>query len=90
MVSITIQKWVMDGLIGWAMIAVLTLVVSIATRAPYPFFSTLGYSLFVGLIIGTPGGILLGRNRDGWIWPVAGSLLSAGVIGLILLLSKLI
>jgi hypothetical protein len=90
MVSITIQKWVMDGLIGWAMIAVLTLVVSIATRAPYPFFSTLGYSLFVGLIIGTPGGILLGRNHGRWIWPVAGSLLSAGVIGLILLLSKLI
>jgi hypothetical protein len=84
--SITMQKWVIDGLVGWATIAVLTLVVSVATRAPYSFFSTLGYSVFVGLIIGTPGGIVLGRIREGWIWPIVGGLLSAGVVGLVLLI----
>lgn len=88
--SITIQKWIMDGFVGWATIAVLTLVVSVATRAPYSFFSSLGYSVFVGLIIGTPGGILLGRIRNGWIWPFVGGLLSAGVVGLVLLIFKVI
>jgi hypothetical protein len=90
MVNITVQKWVIDGLIGWATVAVLTLVVSTATRAPYSFFANLGYALFVGLFIGTPGGILMGRIRDGWIWPVAGGLLSAGVVGLIVLLLNVI
>lgn len=87
---ITVQKWVIDGLIGWATVAALTLVVSAATRAPYSFFATLGYSLFVGLIIGTPGGMVLGRIRNGWIWPVAGGLLSAAVVGLVVLLFQVI
>ncbi len=84
------QEWIKDGLIGWATVAALTLIVSTATRAPYSFFSTLVYSLFVGLIIGTPGGILLGRRGDGWLWPVAGGLLSALIVGLILRLFKVI
>jgi hypothetical protein len=88
--TITVQKWIIDGLIGWATVAVLTLVVSAATRAPYSFFATLGYALFVGLVIGTPGGIVLGRTRDGWLWPVAGGLLAAGVVGLVLLIFNLI
>jgi hypothetical protein len=85
-----VQEWITDGLIGWATVAVLTLVVSAATRAPYSFFSTLVYSLFVGFIVGTPGGILLGRIRDGWIWSVAGGLLSAAIVGLILRIFKVI
>jgi hypothetical protein len=84
------REWLADGLIGWATVAVLTLVVSVATRAPYSFFSTLIYSLFVGFIVGTPGGILLGRLRDGWIWSAAGGLLSAAIVGLILWIFKLI
>lgn len=84
------QKWMIDGLIGWAAVAILTLVVSVATRAPYSFFSTFVYSLFVGLVVGTPGGILLGRIRDGWMWSAAGGLLSAGVVGLILLILRVI
>jgi hypothetical protein len=88
--TITVQKWVINGLIGGATVAALTLVVSVATRAPYSFFATLGYSLFVGLVIGVPGGILLGRTRDGWIWPVAGGLLAAAVVGLVVLLLNVI
>jgi hypothetical protein len=84
------QNWMIDGLIGWGTVAALTLIVSIVTNAPYSFFSTLVYSLFVGLIVGTPGGILLGRTRDGWIWPVAGGLLSALIVGLLLRLFKVI
>lgn len=84
------QGWAMDGLIGWATVATLIIVVSAATRAPYSFFSTLVYSLIVGLIVGAPGGIVMGRIRDGWIWPVAGSLLFSAVVGLILRLFKVI
>jgi hypothetical protein len=84
------QEWIIDGLIGWVTVAALTLIVSTATRAPYSFFSTLVYSLLVGLLVGTPGGILLGRIRDGWIWSVAGGLLSALIVGLILRLFKVI
>lgn len=86
----TVQKWITDGLIGWATVAVLVIVVSAATRAPYSLFSTLVYSLFVGFIVGTPGGILLGRIRYGWMWSVAGGLLSAGIIGLMLWIFKVI
>lgn len=88
--TIAVQKWVINGLIGGATVAALTLVVSVATRAPYSFFATLGYSLFVGLVIGAPGGILLGRTRDGGIWPVAGGLLAAAVVGLVVLLLNVI
>lgn len=84
------QKWMIDGLIGWGTIVALILIISIVTNAPYSFFSTLVYSLVVGLVVGTPGGILLGRIRDGWIWPVAGALLSALIVGLILRLFKVI
>ena len=63
--DITMRKWVIDGLIGLVSVAVLTIVVSVATRAPYSFLSTLVYALFVGLIMGALGGILLGRIRDG-------------------------
>ncbi len=84
------QGWIGDGLIGWATVAALTLIVSTATRAPYSFVSTVVYALVVGLIVGTPGGILLGRLGDGWIWPVAGGLLSALVVGIVLRLFKVI
>jgi hypothetical protein len=76
-------KWMIDGLIGWGTVLVVGVVVSIATRAPYPIISTLLYMLGVGLF-GVPGGILLGRNRDKWIWPAVGGLLSAVVFYFIL------
>jgi hypothetical protein len=82
------QKWMIDGLIGWATMAVLIIIVSIVTRAPYSFFSSLIYALVLGLLSGTPGGILLGRVRDGWIWSAGGGILSAATIGLILRLLK--
>jgi hypothetical protein len=83
------QKWVKDGLIGWGPVAALTLIVSIATEAPYTFFSTVIYSLFVGIVLGTPGGILVGRKHEGWAWPFAGGILSALVVGLLLIVSRI-
>ena len=73
------RKWIKDALIGWGTAVVVGLIVSVATRAPYSFLSSLTYMLGWGFF-GTPGGILLGRKRDGWIWPAMGGLLSAVVI----------
>ncbi len=73
------QKWMKDGLIGWGTVVVVGVIVSVVTRAPYSFLSSLAYTVGVGLF-GAPGGILLGRNRDGWFWPAIGGLLSAAVI----------
>ena len=84
------QNWMIDGLIGWGTVAVLSLIISIASSAPYSFFSTIIWSLFVGFLLGTPGGILLGLYREGWIWPAAGGLLTAIVVGLLLRLFKVI
>ena len=70
-------------------VAALTLIVSIATEAPYTFFSTVIYSLFVGIVLGTPGGILVGRKHEGWAWPFAGGILSALVVGLLLIVSRI-
>jgi hypothetical protein len=86
--GVTMQKWVKDGLTGWGGVAVLTLIVSVATDAPYSFFSTVIYSLFVGIILGTPGGILVGRKHEGWAWPFAGGVLSAYVVGLLLIVFR--
>ncbi len=72
-------KWIKDGLIGWGTVVVVGILVSVTTRAPYSFLSSLTYMLGVGLF-GTPGGILLGRKREGWILPAAGGLISAAVI----------
>jgi ABC-type dipeptide/oligopeptide/nickel transport system permease component len=72
-------KWIKDGLIGWATVLVVGVVVSVGTRAPYSFISSLLYMLGVGLF-GVPGGIILGRKRDKWIWPAMGGLISAAII----------
>jgi hypothetical protein len=84
------QKWMINGLIGGGTVALLIIIISIVTRAPYSFFSTLVYALILGLISGAPGGILLGRIRFGWIWPIGGGLLSAATVGIILRLFKLV
>jgi hypothetical protein len=76
-------KWMKDGLIGWGTVVVVGAIVSVVTRAPYSFLSSLLYLLGVGLF-GVPGGILLGRNRAGWIWPAIGGLISAAVFYFIL------
>ena len=83
------QKWVKDGLIGWGVVAVFTFIVSVATNAPYTIFSTVIYSLLVGIPLGTPGGILVGRKHEGWAWPFAGGILSALVVGLLLIISRI-
>jgi hypothetical protein len=88
--DISVSDWMIDGMIGWATVAFLTLGVSLAVRAPYSFLSTFVYALFVGAVVGTPGGILVGRKRDGWIWSVGGGLLSALLVGIVLLLLKVI
>jgi hypothetical protein len=83
------QKWVKDGLIGWGVVAVFTLIVSIATHAPYPFFSTLVYSLLVSIPLGIPGGILVGRKHEGWAWPFAGGIVSSLLVGLLLMIFRI-
>lgn len=83
------QKWVKDGLTGLGPVAALTFIVSVATNVPYPYFSTVIYSLFVGIILGTPGGILIGRKHEDWAWPFAGGILSALAVGLLLILSRI-
>jgi hypothetical protein len=87
--GVTMQKWAKDGLTGLGSVTALTFIVSVATNAPYPLFSILTYSLFVGLILGTPGGILVGRKHEGWAWPFAGGILSALVVGLLLIISRI-
>jgi len=72
-------KWIRDSLIGWGTVVVVGIIISAATRAPYSILSTLLYMLGVGLF-GVPGGILLGRKRDRWIWPAIGGLISAAII----------
>lgn len=62
--GVTMQKWVKDGLTGLGPVAALTFIVSVATNAPYTLFSTVIYSLFIGIILGTPGGILVGRKHE--------------------------
>ena len=83
------QKWAKDGLTGLGPVAALTFIVSVATNAPYTLFSTLTYSLFVGIILGTPGGIVVGRKHEGWAWPFAGGILSALAVGLLLIISRI-
>jgi hypothetical protein len=42
------------------------------------------YSLLISILLGAPGGILVGRKHEGWAWPVAGGILSTLAIGLLL------
>ena len=83
------QKLAKDGLTGLGPVALLTLIVSVATNAPYTLFSTVIYSLFIGILLGAPGGILVGRKHEGWTWPFAGGILSALVVGLLLIISRI-
>lgn len=72
------KKWIIDGLIGWGTVVIVGIIVSVATRAPYSFLSTLTYMLGVGLL-GIPGGILIGLKLHGWFWPAIGGFISAAV-----------
>ena len=72
------RKWIIDGLIGWGTVVIVGIIVSVATRAPYSFLSTLAYMLGVGLL-GIPGGILIGLKLHGWFWPAIGGFISAAV-----------
>jgi hypothetical protein len=87
--GVTMQKWVKDGLTGLGPVAALTFIVSVATNAPYTLFSTVIYSLFVGIAMGTPGGILVGRKHEEWAWPFAGGVLYALVVGLLLIIFRI-
>jgi hypothetical protein len=87
--GVTMQKWMKDGLTGLGPVAALTLIVSVVTDAPYTLFSTVIYSLFVGIVLGIPGGILVGRGHEGWGWPFAGGTLSALVVGLLLIIIRI-
>ena len=78
------QKWLKDGIIGWGAIAALVVIVSLGTDAPYKFIPTVLYGLFLGLIIGAPGGIIGGRSREGWAWPFAGGIIAGLLVGIIL------
>lgn len=83
------QKLAKDGLTGLGPVAVLTFIVSVATNAPYTIFSTVIYSLFIGVLMGTPGGIIVGRKHEGWAWPFAGGILSALIVGLLLIIFRI-
>jgi hypothetical protein len=63
------RKWLKDGIIGWVAVAALAIIVSLSIDTPYEFIPTVQYGLFLGLIIGAPGGIIGGRNQEGWAWP---------------------
>lgn len=76
-------KWLIDGLIGGGAVAALTIIVSLATEAPYKFLPTVLYGLFLGLIIGAPGGIIGGLKHEGWAWAFSGGIITALVIGVI-------
>jgi hypothetical protein len=77
------QKWLKDGIIGLGAVAALAIIVSLSIDAPYEFIPTVQYGLFLGLIIGAPGGIIGGRNREGWAWPFAGGIIAGFLIGLL-------
>ena len=77
-------KWLIDGLIGWGAVAALTVIVSFGTDAPYAFLSIVLYGLFLGLIIGAPGGVIGGLNHEGWAWAFSGGVIAALVVGVIL------
>jgi hypothetical protein len=73
------MTWITDGLIGWGTVVVIGVVVSVVTKAPYAFLSTVTYMLGVGLL-GIPGGILAGAKLHGWHWSALGGLVSAAVL----------
>ena len=83
------QKWMKDGLTGLGPVAALTFIASVATKAPYSLFSTATYSLLVGVLLGTPGGIVIGRKHEGWAWPFAGGVLSSLVVGMFLIIFRI-
>ncbi len=86
--GVTVQKWLIDGLIGWGAVAALTFIVSLSTPNEYSFSSSLLYSLGLGLVIGAIGGVIIGRNQVGWAWPFAGGVLFALVLGVILMVFR--
>ncbi len=72
-------QWISDALIGYGTTVVIGVIVSVVTNAPYSIQSTFVYMLLVGLLA-APGAIMLGRNREGWIWPAAGGFISAAIL----------
>ena len=77
------KKWLKDGIIGWGAVAALMVIVSLGIDAPYEFIPTVLYSLGLGFIVGVPGGIIGGRNREGWAWPFAGGIIASFFVGLL-------
>jgi hypothetical protein len=65
------QKWMRDGLIGWGAATAFISILFIASVS----LSGFGFLTVVMSLSGIPGGILLGRNREGWIWPTVGGIL---------------
>jgi hypothetical protein len=76
-------KWLINGFIGWGAVAALTVIISLATDAPYAFLPTVLYGLFMGLIIGALGGIIGGLKHEGWAWAFSGGIIAALVVGVI-------
>jgi len=78
------KKWMKDGLIGWAASAIFVYYVS-----PESGYVISVFSLVVGFFIGSLGGILLGRNHDGFIWPALGGFIAAiGIVAVYILLLR--
>jgi uncharacterized membrane protein len=84
------RKWMKDALIGWGVVAAFTLMISIITNAPYKFISSVLYALVVSIPMGIPGGILVGRKHEGWAWPFAGGILSAMLVGVLIIISRML
>ena len=73
-----------DGLIGWAVSSIFVYYVS-----PQSGYIISVFSLVVGFFIGSLGGILLGRNHDGFIWPaLGGSIAAIGMVTVYILLLR--
>jgi len=79
------KEWLKNGLIGYGAF------ISIQTFSAY-FILPPFKPMWVDLIIGALGGIIVGRNQKNWKWPVLGGLFAfiiaaAGFVLYFLLLS---